>query len=426
MDHLQWMRGELDRLAAAGQARALTESAPARREGWIIRNGRSMLNLASNHYLGLHHEVNEETLSRWNDYADRIRAESGSGAEMAATAGAVGSEAGKFGEPGGSPIRTGATASRLIVGGDPILGSFEREFAAYKGTEACLLFGSGFMANVGIISALAGRNDLIFSDKYNHASIVDGAILSRAKVFRYRNRDMNHLEQLLRKADPAKHKLVVTDSVFSMDGSIAPLRELVELKERYGAMLMVDEAHSGGVFGLRGEGLAGELGLAQRVDVHMGTFSKAYGCYGAYAAGPALMIDYLINKARSLIYSTALPPMLVYAIRDQWNIIRTEGWRRDALLRKAAWLRGELRSAGFDTGDSECHIVPVIVGDNERSLVFGSKLQEAGIAAVPIRPPTVPEGSARIRLTPMATHRDDDLRMALDTIVSIGLELGVI
>lgn len=426
MDHLQWMRGELDRLAAAGQTRVLTESAPVWREGWVTRNGRSMLNLASNHYLGLRHELNEDVVAGWNDYAGRIKSESGCGSEWVEAAGTVPTEAGEAGERRGSLVRTGATASRLIVGGDPILGSFERDFAAYKGTEACLLFGSGYMANVGIISALAGRNDLIFSDKYNHASIVDGAILSRAKVFRYRNRDMNHLELLLRKADPARRKLIVTDSVFSMDGSVAPLRELVELKERYGAMLMVDEAHSGGVFGLRGEGLAGELGLTKRVDVHMGTFSKAYGCYGAYAAGPAVMIDYLVNKARSLIYSTALPPMLVYAIRDQWNAVRTEGWRRDALLGKADWLRGELRSAGFDTGDSECHIIPLIVGDNERSLVFGSKLQESGIAAVPIRPPTVPEGTARIRLTPMATHRDDDLRMALDTIVSIGRELGVI
>jgi 8-amino-7-oxononanoate synthase len=282
------------------------------------------------------------------------------------------------------------------------------------------------MANVGIIGALVGRNDIVFSDKLNHASIVDGAVLSRAEMVRYRNRDTDHLESLLRKADPSKKKLIVTDSVFSMDGSIAPLTELAELKERYGAMLMVDEAHSGGVYGREGEGLAHALGLTGRIDVQMGTFSKAYGCYGAYAAGDAVVIDYLVNKARSLIFSTALPPMVVHAIRDQWEAVRRDGWRRERLLRHAERLRIQLRAAGFETGDSECHIVPVIVGSNERAVAFGRRLQEEGVAAVPIRPPTVPEGTARIRFTPMATHQEDDLRMALEGIVTVGRELGVV
>ncbi|PYI50739.1 8-amino-7-oxononanoate synthase [Paenibacillus flagellatus] len=395
------MIDELDRLKREGLHRTLTESSPADGEGWIVRDGRRMLNLASNHYLGLDHRLDETVLDRW-------RKEGGGDAEPERT------------------IRTGSTASRLVVGGDPAVGRLERDFAAFKGTEACLVFGSGYMANVGIVSALVGRNDIVFSDRLNHASIVDGAVLSRAELVRYRHRDMDHLEALLRKADPSKRKLIVTDAVFSMDGSLAPLAALVELKERYGAMLMVDEAHSGGVFGDRGEGLARACGLTDRIDVHMGTFSKAYGCCGGYAAGDAVLVDYLVNKARSLIYTTAPPPMVVHAIRDQWSTAVAEGWRRERLLRTAAQLRSELREAGFDTGESECHIVPVIVGASDKTLAFGRRLQEEGIAAVPIRPPTVPEGTARIRLTPMATHREDDLREAVAVIRRIGVELGVI
>lgn len=403
---MQWMRDELNRLKTGGQYRTLAESAPSREDGWIWRDGKRMLNFASNHYLGLGHRLDEAALARWTSEAGETIAQLGEDVDAA--------------------IRTGATASRLIVGGDPAIGRFEREFAAFKGTEACLLFGSGYMANVGIIGALVGRGDLVFGDKLNHASIVDGAILSRAELVRYRNRDMDHLESLLRKADPSKKKLIVTDSVFSMDGSLAPLAELAELKERYGAMLMVDEAHSGGVYGPEGQGLAHALGLSGRIDVQMGTFSKAYGAYGAYAAGDALVIEYLVNKARSLLFSTALPPMVVHAIRDQWGAVRRDGWRREHLLGSAEWLRNRLREAGFDTGDSECHIVPVIVGGNERAVAFGRRLQEEGVAAVPIRPPTVPEGTARIRFTPMATHRESELRMALERIIAVGRELGVI
>ncbi|GAA3409794.1 8-amino-7-oxononanoate synthase [Paenibacillus hodogayensis] len=429
----------MERLKAAGQYRTLTESIPAAEDGWIWRGGRRMLNLASNDYLGLSRRLDEADIARWREHAaggepmreldldeEGIHRPSfGAGTAPAIGGGPGAGIAGKEKELYGG-VRTGAAASRLIAGDDPFFGRFEREFAVYKGADRCLLFGSGYMANIGIIGALAGRRDIVFSDKLNHASIVDGALLSRAELVRYRHRDMNHLEALLQRADPAKRKLIVTDAVFSMDGSLAPLTRLVELKERYGAMLMVDEAHSGGVYGDEGAGLVHRLGLSSRIDVQMGTFSKAYGCYGAYAAGSALVIDYLINKARSVIFSTALPPMVVHAIRDQWQNVRRNEWRRKALLGKAERLRAELREAGFDTGDSECHIIPILVGSNERAAEFGSRLQEAGVAAVPIRPPTVPEGTARIRLTPMATHRDDDLRQAAAVMKTIGRQLGVI
>lgn len=432
---MQWMLDELERLKTEGQYRTLTESTPSCEEGWVWRNGRRMLNLASNHYLGLSHRLDEATLARWMAYADEASGDIGAEAEArhvkmdpAAPGRAADDASGRTGGPADTApgIRTGATASRLIAGNYPALGRFEREFAAFKGTEASLVFGSGYMANVGMIGALVGRDDLVFSDKLNHASIVDGAVLSRAGLVRYRNRDMDHLETLLRRAEPSRKKLIVTDSVFSMDGSLAPLSELVELKERYGAMLMVDEAHSGGVYGAEGAGLVHALGLTERVDVQMGTFSKAYGCYGAYAAGSAVVIDYLVNKARSLIFSTALPPMVLHAIRDQWLAVRKEEWRRERLLNLAARLREGLRRAGFDTGGSECHIVPVIAGGNERALAFGRRLQEEGIAAVPIRPPTVPEGTARIRLTPMAIHEEGEMDWALGRIIAVGRELEVI
>ncbi len=393
----QWMREELERMQQRSQLRTLHPAAVSE-DGWIVRDGGKMLNLASNHYLGLEQRLDAGLLERFEREAAEI----------------------------GGSVRTGAGASRLIVGDDPVFSRFEREFARFKGTESCLLFSSGYMANVGVISSLVGRHDLVFSDRLNHASIIDGITLSRAEHIRYRHRDMDHLESLLRKADPHKRKLIVTDSVFSMDGSIAPLKELAALKNRYGAMLMVDEAHSGGIFGTNGEGLTHALGLTGDVDIQMGTFSKAYGAYGAYVAGDAILIDYLVNKARSFIYTTALPPVVIMAIRHNWRIVREEGWRREQLREKSAWFRTQLQKAGFHTGESECQIVPVVVGDNERTLRFGETLRQAGIAAVAIRPPTVPEGTARIRFTLMSTHRYEDLEWAVRTIAEAGRRLGII
>lgn len=389
-----WMREELNRLEAAAQLRRLVPSKELG-DGWVEREGRRLLNLASNHYLGLEHRLDAGRLEQWTEEA-------------------------------GEALRTGATASRLIVGTDPQIERLEAEFAAFKGTQRCLVFGSGYLANVGIISALAGRGGLVYSDRLNHASITDGIVLSRAEHCRYRHRDLDQLETMLRRAEPGKRKLIVTDAVFSMDGTLAPLEEIVRLKERYGAMLMVDEAHSGGVYGEEGQGLAHALGLTGRIDIHMGTFSKAYGAYGAYAAGDELLIRYLINTARSLIFTTALPPIVVAAIRHNWRTARAEGWRREALRRKAERVRGELRRLGFDTGGSECHIVPIIVGDNARTLEFSRRLQEGGVAAVAVRPPTVPEGSARIRLSLTAAHRDEDLEWALQLLAREGRKMGVV
>jgi 8-amino-7-oxononanoate synthase len=392
---LQWMEDELLKLGERSLFRSLHETTLLP-NGWLQREGRSMLNLASNDYLGLALLDRQATINQ--DYSELLHAD--------------------------QPV--GAAASRLITGNSPVYHWFEEQFAAFKGTETSLIFSSGYMANLGIISTVVGRNDVVFSDRLNHASIVDGIILSRAKMNRYRHRDLDQLEQQLKQADTKQRKLIVTDSIFSMDGTIAPLKELVELKDRYGAMLMVDEAHSGGVFGSEGQGLVEQLGLTDRVEIQMGTFSKAYGCYGAYVAGSNLLKKYLVNTARSLIYTTALPPSLIQHIYNQWQRARLEGWRRSRLLEQAAWLRKELTKRGFNIGESECHIIPIIVGTNEQSLLFSSELRRQGIAGVAIRPPTVPEGQARIRFTIMASHSVDDLKWALDIIADTGLRLGVI
>jgi 8-amino-7-oxononanoate synthase len=396
-DMRQWMSEELRALEGKAQYRSLATAA-AQADGSIVKAGRKLMNLASNHYLGLDLQLTEARLARLTEQAEAL----------------------------GTHVGIGSTASRLIVGSDPVFAAFEAEFAAFKGTESCLLFGSGYLANSGVIPALVGRHDVVFSDRLNHASIVDGITLSRADHIRYRHRDLDQLEQQLKQVGSTKRKLIVTDTIFSMDGSLAPLRELVTLKQRYGAMLMVDEAHSGGIFGAKGEGLTHALRLTEQVDIQMGTFSKAYGCYGAYIAGDSILREYLINKARSFIYTTALPPLIVLAIRDNWLQAQQEDWRRLTLLENAIWFREQLQSLGFDTGESECQIVPLIVGDNERTIALSQRLQQAGIAAVAIRPPTVPEGSARIRFSLTSLLQKSQLRQALYHIADAGRELGLI
>ncbi|HEY0827889.1 MAG TPA: 8-amino-7-oxononanoate synthase [Bacilli bacterium] len=394
---LQWMKDELDLLKRQSQQRLLTP-AVILAEGWVVRGGRRMLNLASNNYLGLFQPLDAALLEEFIQQAAVFDSE----------------------------VKLGSTASRLINGNDPIYGQFEQKFAEYKGTGSCLVFSNGYMANTGIISSLVGRNDLVFSDRLNHASIVDGITLSRAENIRYRHRDMNHLETLLSKADPLKKKLIVTDTIFSMDGSIAPLQSIVELKNKYGALLMVDEAHSGGVYGEQGQGLAHSVGLMQEIDVHMGTFSKAYGCYGAYAAGDSLVIEYLINKARSFIYTTSLPPVVIQAVWHNWTKVREGHWRRRVLQERVVLLREGLKRSGFNVGESESQIVPLIIGDNDRTVLFSDYLQQHGVAAVAVRPPTVPEGEARVRFTLMATHRVEDLAWALDLIERAGKKFAII
>lgn len=320
----------------------------------------------------------------------------------------------------------GAGASRLVTGHLALHEAVEAKLARFKGTEAAVIFSTGYMTNLGVISALVGPGDLVFSDRLNHASIYDGTRLSGAELRRYPHRDMDRLEKLLKEAPSGKTRLIVTDSVFSVDGDLAPLHALVELKERYGALLMIDEAHATGVLGPRGAGLAEALGLTARVEVHMGTFSKALGSLGGYVAGDRRLIDYLHNKARSFIYSTALPPPVLGAIDQALDIVVQEPERRRYLSEKAEIFRRGLQEAGFNTLESETQIIPVLVGDNARTLEFAAQLRAEGIMAVALRPPTVPPGKARVRFSLSAAHTPADLAQALDTIIQVGREMQII
>jgi 8-amino-7-oxononanoate synthase len=320
---------------------------------------------------------------------------------------------------------TGSTASRLIVGNYALHTEVEAQVATFKGTAQAALFNTGYMANLGIIAALMRRGDVILSDRLNHASIIDGIMLSGAAFHRFPHRDLNRLEDLLQKTASVKNRLIVTDTVFSVDGDLAPLPELVNLKNRYGAWLMVDEAHATGIWGPSGAGLAEAQGVAQEVDIHMGTFSKALGSFGAYVAGEACLIEFLHNRARAFIYSTALPPPVLGAIQAALEIVAQEPERRRQLLAQAARFREKLQIAGLNTLNSQTQIIPVLVGDNHLALEFADRLRQSGIMAVAIRPPTVPPGGARIRFSLSAAQAPSDLDEAAAVIIQIGQELGL-
>ncbi|MFC5471069.1 8-amino-7-oxononanoate synthase [Cohnella suwonensis] len=386
------LANELEALNRASSVRRLLDSASIPdRPGYILRGNRALLDLCSNDYLGL---------ARHSAIAEAMR-------DSLLTEGA------------------GAGASRYVTGNFPSYGLLEKALAEWQNREAALVFANGYMANVGVIGALASRGDVVFSDRFNHASIVDGIAISRTEHARYRHNDMEHLRFLLNKYRDKRRKLIVTDAVFSMDGDRARLTELVALKMEYGAMLMVDEAHSGGIYGQRGEGLGHELGLENDVDIHMGTFSKSFGVYGAYVCGSNTLIRWLVNKARPLMYSTALPPSVVAGIAKSLELVRTEHWRRERLSAASRVFRSSLIEAGFNVGSDDTPIVPLLVGDNDRALRFSIALEEEGIAAVAIRPPTVPAGTARIRFTLSASHTVNELKEAAARIRGIGLRLGV-
>ncbi|MGI9657696.1 MAG: aminotransferase class I/II-fold pyridoxal phosphate-dependent enzyme, partial [Gaiellaceae bacterium] len=361
-------------------------------EPWAIRDGTRMLNLSSNSYLGI---ADNPTL---REAAVR-------GAERAA----------------------GAGASRLVTGSDSRYRATEERVADMKGTEGALLLGSGYLANVGTLACLLDRNCGVVSDTLNHASIIDGVRLSRAHVYRYNHADLDELETRLREASIAGHArvLVVTDSVFSMDGDTAPLAEIVGLKNQFGAALVVDDAHGTGVFGTRGAGYVDQLGLTSEVDIQIGTFSKAFGAYGAYVAADASWIKQLVNTSRTLTFSTGLPPALIETIDAALTIVAQADEARASLARKATAFRSTLTSAGLDTGESSTQIVPLIAGPSDIALRLAERLRVQGLLAQAIRPPTVPAGSARIRFSLMATHSDEALAEAARTIAAEAKDAGL-
>ncbi|MCH5585220.1 8-amino-7-oxononanoate synthase [Shimazuella sp. AN120528] len=356
-----------------------------------MRDGKKLLNFSSNNYLGLaKHPLLIQAMQK--------------------------------AEEAGSP------SSRLLVGHEDATHYLEEQLAKWQQAESALVFSNGYMANLGVLSAFLNSRDAVFSDQFNHASIVDGIRLSGARSFRYRHNNMNHLESLLQRASKKNYrrKLIVTDAVFSMDGDIAPLREIILLKEKYGAALFVDEAHSVGTMGPLGRGLAHHLGIADQVDLHMGTFSKAFGVYGAYVTAKKDWIRYLINTSRSFIYTTALPPCIIAAIIQSLKVIQKSDKSRHLLHRKSMEFRSELTKYGFDTANSSTQIVPIVIGDSFQALTFSQKLMEKGVLAVAIRPPTVPVDGARLRFSLMSSHREEDIQKAIKSIIQIGNEYGVI
>ena len=343
----------------------------------VLLDGKPVLLLCSNNYLGL---------------ADHPRVREAA-AEAAMRYGA------------------GSGASRLVSGNMTIHRRLEEQLAAFKQSEACVLFGCGYLANAGVVSALAREGDVVFSDALNHASIIDGCRLAKAETFVYRHLDVDHLEWGLRQAE-GRGSLIVTDGVFSMDGDMAPLTEIVELAQSYDARVMVDEAHGTGVLGPDGRGAVAAAGLEDEVDLVMGTLGKALGSYGAYVCCDAQMARYLVNTARTLIFSTALPPPTVAAAMAALELLREQPRRVEKLQRNGAVLRAALADHGVRVPAGETPIVPLIVGDAADAVDACERALERGVFAQAIRPPTVPAGSSRLRLAVMASHTKSELREA--------------
>jgi 8-amino-7-oxononanoate synthase len=318
----------------------------------------------------------------------------------------------------------GAGSSRLVSGNMSPHRHLEQRLADFKGTGSALLFGSGYLANTGTIAALAGRGEVVFSDELNHASIIDGCRLSRAERFVYRHRDTDHLAWGLRRARD-RAALIVTDGVFSMDGDVAPLTELLGLARRSQCRLLVDEAHATGAVGPGGRGSVADAGLASEVDVVVGTLGKALGSYGAYVCASPQVTELLVNTARSFIFSTGLPPPSVGAASAALELLGSEPERVERLRGNAEAMRSELRAAGLDPGTSRTQILPVVVGEADRATALCERALEYGVFAQAIRPPTVPQGTSRLRLTVMATHRRQELRRAARTLAAAARELAL-
>jgi 8-amino-7-oxononanoate synthase len=323
----------------------------------------------------------------------------------------------------------GAGASRLISGTMTVHRRLEERLAAFAGRQSCLLFGSGYLANLGVIGALAGRGDTVFSDELNHASIVDGCRLSHAEVVVYRHGDVEHLLWSMRRSggrgSAQGGRLIVTDSVFSMDGDIAPLEQLVELAQASGARLAVDEAHAIGTYGAGGRGVLAERGLEGEVDAIVGTLGKSLGSYGAYVCGDEEMIRYLLNSSRSFIFSTAPPPPSVAGALAALELLVERPHRVERLSANARALRRALASEGFAVAEGDMHIVPLVVGDERDTLRLCQEAIERGVFAQAIRPPTVAAGTSRLRLAAMASHTATDMRMAAEVIGAAARKLGL-
>jgi glycine C-acetyltransferase len=382
---------ELDQLRQQGLYRPLRVLGSAQ-DTEVVVDGKRVLNLSSNNYLGLTTHPRLKTAM----------------IEATQTWGA------------------GSGAVRTIAGTMTIHEELERRLAEFKHAEASLVFQSGFTANLGVLQSLVKEGDVIISDELNHASIIDGIRLSKAERSIFKHRDLDDLERHLERHRDKRVKLVVTDGVFSMDGDIAPLAGIVERAERFQALVMVDDAHASGVLGKNGRGSVSHFGLDGRVDLQMGTLSKAIGVLGGYVAGPQPVRDFLIHRARPFLFSTSHPPGVAAACIAAIDVLLAEPERIDRLWKNTAHFKAGLKRIGFETGASETPITPVIVGKGAVALKFSDRLFELGVFAQGIGYPTVPEGRARIRTIVTSVHTEPQLDRALEAFAKGGKELGVI
>jgi len=363
-----------------------------------IYDGREVINLASNNYLGLcdHPKLKEAALKATEQYG------------------------------------VGSGAVRTIAGTMKIHLELEEKIAAFKNVEACVVFQSGFTANAGTVSSILGKEDFILSDELNHASIIDGARLSRAKIKVFRHKDVAHCEELLKEVqnEPGR-KLVITDGVFSMDGDIGPVDKLADLAEKYGAIMMVDDAHASGVLGRNGRGSVDHFHCHGRVDVQVGTLSKAIGALGGYVCGSRDLIEYLYHRARPFLFSTSHPPSVAATCIAAFNILENEPERIERLWENTRYFKQQLTSAGFDVGGkttpaSETPITPIIIGEGKLTMEFSKALFEAGLLATGIAFPTVPEGKARVRTIVSSEHTKAQLDRALEILTGTAKRMGIL
>jgi glycine C-acetyltransferase len=390
-DPLAFLDVELDDLKQRGlfrDLRVLNNEQAAR----ATFDGRSVVNLSSNNYLGLttHPRLRERALEAVERYG------------------------------------VGSGAVRTIAGTMALHVELEERLAAFKKTEAAVVFQSGFTANAGTVSSILGREDVIVSDELNHASIIDGARLSRATIKVFPHRDVDAARSTFATLPPHRRSLLITDGVFSMDGDLGALPELCDVADAVGAIMMVDDAHASGVFGTAGRGTVDHFGLHGRVDIQVGTLSKAIGVLGGYVAGSRALIEHLRHRARPFLFSTSHPPAVTAACIAALEVLETEPQWMEQLWQNTAFFQSGLRSLGFDTGASNSPITPVIVGDAALAMRFSDRLFQEGVFAQGIGFPTVAEGKARIRTIMTATHRRDELQFALDRFGAVGRELGIL
>lgn len=387
---MKHIMSDLQKIKERGLYRELTYLDAAQGPRTVIE-GKSVLLLSSNNYLGL---CNDERLKK-----------------------AAISAIENYG--------VGSGGSRLTTGSYKLHKELEEKLAQFKQTEASLVFNTGYMANLGTIAALADRNWVVFCDRLNHASIIDGCRLSGAKLIVYKHCDMEDLLKKVKKYQGIPG-LIVTDGVFSMDGDIAPLEDIVEIAERYQLITMVDDAHATGVLGPNGAGTADYFGLKDRIDIQMGTLSKALASEGGYVAGKQCLIDYLRHRAKSFIYSTALAPQTIAVSLKALEIVKEQPELRKVLLENAKWFQEQLILAGFKIRETKTPIIPIIIGEADAAVQFSRRLLEEGIYIPAIRPPTVPEGTSRLRVSLMATHTKEDLSYSLEKIKEVGQKLDII